>query len=33
MMAMPSFFNVETVPYNDLSMDNFSSGEKQKYLV
>ena len=30
MMSMPSFFNVEIIPDNDLSMSNFSSGEKQK---
>jgi hypothetical protein len=30
MMALPSFFNVEVIPNKNLSLGNFSSGEKQK---
>lgn len=30
MMSMPSFFNVDILPDKNLSMNNFSSGEKQK---
>jgi len=29
-MAMPSFFNVDIIPENELSMASFSSGEKQR---
>lgn len=30
MMAFPSFFNVDIIPENELSMASFSSGEKQR---
>jgi predicted ATPase len=30
MMALPSFFDVEIVPENDLTVGSFSSGEKQR---